>query len=321
MEKFHPIKIGTLSLKNNLIAAPMAGLSALPYRVLAMEMGCALAMSEMVSAEGTIRAGEKTKRYFKNDESVRPFGLQVFGANPESIGKSIEMLSSEPVDLFDINMGCPVHKVCKKGAGAALMKNPELVSKIVAAARKATEKPLTIKIRAGWNSKSINCIEIAKIAESCGADAVAIHARTREQEFSGKADWSHIAAVKSALKIPVIGNGDIKSRHDALEMIEQTRCDAIMIGRAAIGNPWIFRAILDSDFSEPGRKERLLTATRHLEMLREFLGEHSAALAMRSIISWYTKGIPGVKEFMRNIQRSKGTAEMKSLIDQFAANI
>ncbi len=159
------------------------------------------------------------------------------------------MLSSEPVDLFDINMGCPVHKVCKKGAGAALMKDPALVSKIVAAARKATEKPLTVKIRAGWDSKSINCVEIANIAESCGADAVAVHGRTREQEFHGEADWNHIAAVKSALKIPVIGNGDIKSRRDALEMIEQTRCDAIMIGRAAVGNPWIFRAILDPDCS------------------------------------------------------------------------
>jgi tRNA-dihydrouridine synthase B len=314
---FHSLEIGRLRLKNNLVAAPMAGLSSLPYRMLAMECGCALAISEMVSAEGSVRARDKTRRYFSNDERVRPFGLQVFGSNQDSIARSIESFGEEPVDLVDINMGCPVKKVVKKGAGAALMRDVKLAAAIVRRAKEATDLPVTVKMRSGWDSKSINCAEFAKAMESAGADAIVVHPRTRTQEFRGSADWRLIGEVKRAVNIPVIGNGDVRTRHDATRMVEETGCDGLMIGRGAVGNPWIFRELLDLDYRGPSRSERGESAARHLDMLCEFAGEKIGVLNMRQILPWYGKGIPGVKKFLQKTNTLKKCIDLKKAIEEF----
>ncbi len=313
---FGPLRIGALELRNNLVAAPMAGLSSLPYRLLAIEQGCGLAISEMVSAEGTLRAHERTRRYFASAEAARPFGVQLFGASPDSMALAVEALEEEPVDLIDINMGCPVKKVCSKGAGAALMCTPRLAEAVVRAAREKTRRPLTVKIRSGWDEGKLNCVEIARIAEAAGADAVAVHPRTKRQEFRGKADWRHIAEVKKAVSIPVIGNGDVKSREDAVRMISETGCDGVMIGRAAVGNPWIFRQILAAA-DAPSALERGKAAIRHTDHLREVLGEKIALLNMRTVLPWYGKGLPGVKAFLQRTHRAGNTAELKGLIDGF----
>lgn len=313
---FPPLRIGGLSLRNNLIAAPMAGLSSLPYRLLAMEEGVALAISEMVSAEGALRAHARTRRYFTNDERARPFGVQLFGADPEAIARAIQALEGEAIDLIDINMGCPVKKVCRKGAGAALLGTPRRAEAIVAAARSATARPLTVKIRSGWSEEHINCAEIARIAEGAGADAVIIHPRTRQQEFRGRADWGLIGQVKRAVGIPVIGNGDVKGRADALRMIAETGCDGVMIGRAAVGNPWIFSQIL-SAAPEPSLQARGEAALRHFEMLRELVGERLALLQMRQVLAWYGKGIAGVRAFLRDAYQAKDTAALRDAMTRF----
>lgn len=314
---FHKLEIGRLQLKNNLVAAPMAGLSSLPYRVLAMECGCALAISEMVSAEGSTKAREKTRRYFANDEAVRPFGLQIFGADPGAVARAIESFEGKPVDLIDINMGCPVKKVVKKGAGSALMCDTETAASIVTAAKSRTALPVTAKIRSGWNAESINCVEFARALQDAGVDAISVHPRTRSQEFRGSADWNMIARVKAAVKVPVIGNGDVKCREDAIRMIDETGCDGIMIGRAAVGNPWIFRKILDPDYMGPSRSERGSQAIRHLEMLCEFAGEKIGIFNMRQMLPWYGKGIPGIKKFLQRACLLKNRNELLTEITEF----
>lgn len=314
---FKPLKIGSLKLKSNVVAAPLAGLSSLAFRIIATELGCALAFSEMVSADGMIHSWDKAKEYLINDDSARPFGLQIFGSKAETIERAIEMIEeNHSVDLIDINMGCPVKKVCKRGAGAALMKDLKNAAAIIRSARRATKKPLTVKMRSGWDDNSINCVELAKIAEDAGANAVIIHPRTREQWFKGISDWSHIAKVKAAVKIPVIGNGDINSRDDAIRMLGETGCDGVMIGRAAVGNPWIFREIVTGnacvDLNVRGK-----TAVRHLEILSKIMGERRAVRAMRSLLPWYTKGIPGVRAFMRDAMSIVDESELKDKLDKF----
>jgi nifR3 family TIM-barrel protein len=314
---FEAIEIGGLRLRNSLIAAPLAGLTSLPYRTLAMECGCALAISEMVSAEGTIRARDRTSRYFSNDESVRPFGVQLFGADPGSIAAAVRGLEGEPVDLIDINMGCPVKKVVGKGAGAALMRNPRLAEKVVGAARGATRLPLTVKMRAGWDAGSINCAEIARAAEGAGADAVIVHPRTRSQFYRGDADWRLIAEVRRAVSIPVVGNGDVRSRDDAVRMISETGCDGVMIGRAAVGNPWIFRRMLDEGYGGPSPAERGGQAARHLDMLCSFVGEFRGVRMMRQVLPWYGKGIKGVRKFLRGANAIEAADDLKAAIAEF----
>lgn len=317
-DPFRPLKIRGLKLKNNLIAAPMAGLSTLPYRLLALEQGAALAFSEMISATGiVIGRNKKTSRYFYNDPAVRPFAAQLFGSEPEHISKAVEMLEDDPIDLIDINMGCPVKKVCSKGAGSALMKTPKIAASLIAAARKATGKPLTVKIRAGWDDESINCVELAKIAEDSGADAVIVHPRTRMQMFGGHSDWSLISLVKNAVSIPVIGNGDIRCRDDALRMFDETGCDAVMVGRAAVGNPWIFRQILDPEATAPTALERGAAAMRHLEHLCDVLGEQQAVLQMRTMFSWYGKGLRGVKSYRAKVCEAHKRSDIVEAIKEF----
>lgn len=318
---FKPLKIGTLTLRNNLIAAPMAGLSSLPYRMLAMECGCGLAISEMVSAEGVVRAQKRTRRYFENNKCVRPFGLQIFGADPSAISEAICELKHEPIDLIDINMGCPVKKVVSKGAGSALMRTPKLASQIIKAARSATNLPLTVKIRAGWDDESINCVEISRVAEVFGADAVTIHPRTRMQQFKGSSDWRLIAKVKSKIKIPVIGNGDVHTRDDAIRMLTETGCDGIMIGRAAVGNPWIFAQILRKENALPTPIERGKTAVRHLQLLKSFLDERTAVLNMRAILPWYGKGLRGIRRLTQCCNQITTASDLATEIEKFFSSL
>ncbi|MFH1830535.1 MAG: tRNA dihydrouridine synthase DusB [Pseudomonadota bacterium] len=315
--KFYALQIGSLKLRNNLIAAPMAGLSSLPYRILAMECGCALAISEMVSAESILQAHERSRRYFTNDERTRPFGVQIFGANPKAIYDAIKKLEGNPIDLIDINMGCPVKKVVNKGAGAALMLDPKNAAQIVRAARKATDLPVTVKIRSGWNATSINCVEAARALEDAGANAITIHPRTRQQNYTGKADWNLIGEAKAAVRIPVIGNGDVRSREDALRMLKQTGCDGVMIGRAAVGNPWLFREILDEEYKAPNFAKRGETALRHFDLLCELIGEKLAILNMRQILPTYAKGRPGVKRLREKVHKIDTAAELGREVELF----
>ena len=223
--------------------APLAGISNLPFRLIVRSQGCALAYTEMISTNGLVRKTAKTYEYLKTCADDRPLGAQIFGADPQIMAEAARIVADSGVDLIDINMGCPVKKVIKAGAGAILMKNPDPIARIVEAVKKAVKIPVTLKIRSGWTHSSINAVQIAKIAEACGADAITVHARTADQGYSGQADWKIIAEVKKTIKIPVIGNGDIRQPQDAVRMLKETSCDAVMVGRGSLGNPWIFKGI------------------------------------------------------------------------------
>ncbi len=303
MTFFKPLTIGTCQLDNNIIAAPLAGFSSLPYRILVREMGCGLVMSEMVSAEGILYGKTATEHYYQNHSSARPFAIQLFTANPDAIKRALDAIQNEPVDIIDINMGCPVKKVVRKGAGAALMTDIKRAEKIVIAARQSTQLPLTIKIRSGWDSDHLNYIEFGKMAEHCGCDTITLHPRTRQQMFKGHSNWAHIRELKEAISIPVIGNGDILHRDHAIEMIQQTNCDGIMIGRASIGKPWIFKHIIDNTPLTIPLHEKKELAITHFELLAQHAGNQKSVLIMRSILPRYTKGLPDVKAFMRIYHR------------------
>ena len=237
------LKIGNVELENNVILAPMAGVTDMPYRILCREQGAGLVCMEMVSAKAILYKNKNTQELLKVDERERPVSLQLFGSDPDIVADIAASLEDGPYDIFDINMGCPVPKIVKNGEGSALMRNPKLVEEILTKLVKAVKKPVTVKFRKGFNDTCINAVEIAKIAESAGVAAVAVHGRTREQYYSGKADWNIIREVKKAVKIPVIGNGDVFTPQDAKRLVEETGCDGIMVARGAKGNPWIFKQI------------------------------------------------------------------------------
>lgn len=290
------------SLKGLALLAPLAGVSNLPFRLIARSFGCSFAFTEMISANGLIRKSDKTFEYLKTCTEDRPLGVQIFGADPIIIAEAAKIVEGKGADLIDINMGCPVKKVIKAGAGAVLMKEPERVDMIIRAAKKAVCVPITVKIRSGWNPSSINAVEIARIAENAGADAIIIHARTANQGFGGVADWNIIAQVKKAVTIPVIGNGDIRQPRDAVRMLQETSCDAVMVGRGALGNPWIFKGIMQvcSGKTEkyiPSLEERLKIIQSHWEMETEFLGVKLANKTFRKHLLWYTKGLKNSARF------------------------
>ncbi|MGA2781471.1 MAG: tRNA dihydrouridine synthase DusB [Smithella sp.] len=288
--------------KNGAFLAPLAGISNLPFRLIARSLGCSLAYTEMISANGLVRKTAKTFEYLKTCADDRPLGVQIFGADPPIMAEAARIVADSGVDLIDINMGCPVKKVIKAGAGAVLMKDPERIARIVNAVKKAVQIPVTVKIRSGWTRSSINAVEIARIAENSGADAITVHPRTADQGYSGLADWMIIAEVKKSVKIPVIGNGDIRQPQDVVRMLNETSCDAIMVGRGTLGNPWILKGITQALNDQtinylPSLDERRKMIENHWKMEAQLLGVRLAGKSFRKHILWYTKGLDNSHRF------------------------
>lgn len=315
------LKIGGLSLKNRLIMAPMAGITNPPFRLIAKRLGVGLVVTEMVSAVGLSRGHEKTFRYLEGSPEEKPLSVQIFGADPQIMAMAAEIAIEKGADLVDINMGCPARKVVKNGSGGALLRNPAAVRDMVTAVRKVCTVPLTVKIRAGWSPLEANFLEIARIIEDCGADAVAVHPRFVKQGFSGQADWGIIREVKKNLGIPVIGNGDVFKPDLALKMREETGCDGVMIGRGAMGNPWIFRQILDLEQGlearPPDLSERRAVITTHFELLSRIIGENRASKLMRGLLLGYTKGLPHSSRFRGSFTGIKDFQTMVDALDQY----
>ncbi len=311
------MRIGDVLLENNILMAPMAGVSDMPFRVLCHEQGCGLVYTEMVSAKAIMYNNPKTDLLLQVHPDEGPVGVQLFGADPQILSEMAKRIDCEAVALFDVNMGCPVPKVFNNGEGSALMKYPALVGEIVTALTKAVHKPVTIKIRKGIDDAHVNAVEIAKIAEASGAKAVTVHGRTREQYYSGKADWDIIKRVKESVKIPVIGNGDVFTAKDAKHLMDVTGCDGVMVARGAQGNPWIFSEInhylkTGELLERPSQEEIIGAIIRHARMLIGAKGEFVAMREMRKHISWYTKGMKNSSK-MRNEINQIETIDMLEL--------
>lgn len=290
------MKIGNVKLKNKVFLSPMAGVTDLPFRLMCKEQDCGLLYTEMINAKALCYDDENTKKMLKIEDEEHPVAVQIFGSDPTFMGRAAEIMNDYSNEILDINMGCPAPKVVKNGDGSALMKNPKLVEEVLKSVVKNSNKPVTLKIRKGWDDNNVNAVEIAKIAESCGISALAIHGRTREQYYSGKADWDIIAEIKNNISIPVIGNGDVFGVEDAINMLDKTKCDAIMIGRGAQGNPWIFKRInhymaTGEILPEPNVEEKMNTALKHLKLAVKEHGEYVAVREMRKHIAWYLKGL------------------------------
>lgn len=316
------MKIGTVEVSNNVFLAPMAGVTDLPFRLLCKEMGCGLVYSEMVSAKGILYDNKNTTELLTVEASERPTAIQLFGSDPKILGEMGKKIEAYPFDIIDVNMGCPAPKIVKNGEGSALTKDPFRVGEIVKALVEGQKKPVTIKFRKGFDDNHINAPEIAKIAEANGAAAVAVHGRTREQYYSGKADWDIIRQVKEAVSIPVIGNGDVFSPEDAKSLFEHTGCDAIMVGRGAQGNPWIFKRILHyletgELLPEPTATQRVEKALRHAQMLIEYKGDYIGIREMRKHMAWYMKGLPGVAELRGKLNYTVSFKEMEDLLQNY----
>ena len=313
------MKIGNLELENNVFLAPMAGVTDLPFRILCKEMGCGLVYSEMVSAKGILYDNKNTTELLEIDPKERPVAVQLFGSDPEILGAMAKKIEQYPIDIIDVNMGCPAPKIVKNGEGSCLMKTPELVGRIVKSLVESQSKPVTIKFRKGFDDDHVNEVEIAKIEEANGASAVAVHGRTREQYYSGKADWDIIKQVKEAVNIPVIGNGDVFTPQDAKNLLQHTGREAIMVGRGAQGNPWIFKRILHylqtgELLPEPTAEERVEKALRHAQMLIDYKGEYIGVREMRKHMAWYMKGMPGAAELRGKLNYAENRAELEALL-------
>ena len=299
------LTIGNVELQNNIILAPMAGVSDLPFRLLCHEQGAGRVCSEMISAKAILYKNKNTEELLKIHPGEGPVSMQLFGSDPDIISEMAKRIEERPFAVLDINMGCPVPKVVNNGEGSALMKNPKLVGQIVEKTAKAIQKPVTVKIRKGFDENHVNAVEIARIAQESGAAAVAVHGRTREQYYSGKADWDIIAAVKQAVKIPVLGNGDVTDADSAGKMFEKTGCDGILVGRGAQGNPWIFKEItrgLAGETTErPNKQELYEMILRHAQLSAEYKGEYITVREMRKHVAWYTTGLPHSAALRRQI--------------------
>lgn len=315
------LTIGGVTLPNNIILAPMAGVSDLPFRLLCHEQGAGLVCMEMVSAKAIYYNNKNTDQLMEIHPDEGLASLQLFGSDPVIISEMAKRIEDRPHAFIDINMGCPVPKVVNNGEGSALMKNPKLVEEILTALVKASTKPVTVKIRKGFDEEHVNAVEIAKIAESCGVAAVAVHGRTREQYYSGHADWEIIAKVKDAVSIPVLGNGDVDSALKAEAMFKETGCDGILIGRAAQGNPWIFREVTEYlktgvIVAPPTNEEKKQTILRHAALQLEYKGEYTGVREMRKHLSWYTVGMPNSAKFRQTINAMETMEQLVESVER-----
>ena len=313
------LKIGNIELENRYILGPMAGVTDLPFRLLCREQGAGLLCMEMVSAKAIYYNNRNTESLLEIHPDEKPVSLQFFGSDPKIMSEMAKRIEERPFAILDINMGCPVPKVVKNGEGSALMKNPKLVYEIVSAIVKAISKPVTVKIRKGFDDDHVNAVEIAKIIEEAGAAAVAVHGRTREQYYSGKADWDIIRQVKEAVSIPVIGNGDVTSPQNADELVKQTGCDGIMIARGAQGNPWIFSEMIHWEETgelppRPDKDEVREMMLRHARLQLEYKGEFSGIREMRKHVAWYTKGLKGAARLREKVNAVESLEELENLL-------
>lgn len=316
------MRIGTIILDNPLILAPMAGYTDAAFRLLAKRHGCGLVTSEMISSHGLIYDNEHTKRYLHSNAREAPLSIQIFGSDPMVMARAAEMVQEHGAHIVDINMGCPVKKVVKTGSGAALLRDLSKIRRILSEVRCAVICPLTIKIRSGWTANEITAPDVASLAQDMGVDAVAVHPRTARQGFGGKADWDVIKLLKQRVSIPVIGNGDIREPSDVVRMMNHTGCDAVMIGRACLGNPWIFSqaaSLLDKEESpaQPTLKDREETAKLHFSLLKEYVPAQRAVLKMRGQVMLYAKGLPSCSAFRRRMQAIRSDEDFFYTISEY----
>ena len=316
------MKFRDFEVENEVFLAPMAGVTDLPFRLICKELGCGLLYTEMINAKALCYDDKNTKKMLNILDEEHPVAVQIFGSEPEFMGKAAQILNDYPNEILDINLGCPAPKVVKIGDGSALMRNPKLEGKVIDQVVKNSKKPVTLKIRKGWDDNSVNALEIAKIAEDCGICAITIHGRTREQYYSGQADWDIIGEVKSKISIPVIGNGDVTSVEDAIRIKDHTGCDAIMIGRGAQGNPWIFKRIdhymkTGQLLDPPSKDEKIDIAIKHMDLAIKEHGEYVAVREMRKHIGWYLKGMKHSARFRDQINHMVTAKEVIDTLNQY----